>query len=217
MNEVPAKDVPIPLSTWIILGVLGFISGCVVGQIIDVSYPMNGALHYHNPTWEIKSLGIEICWWIPILYGIAGVILVVSHPMLDRWTGQKPRGGFNPGWGFTVLCMVLFAVQFFLGPYLFKAGLNNFWLFIFTVGTGLSVWWVFDRTRGGLFMCGLTAVLGPIIEITMINALDLYHYTDPDVFGLPLWILGAYICGVPANANLGRKYFYYLTRKGDSR
>ena len=194
------------------LAILGFLSGGLLGQVIDIAYPMNGALHYHLPTWQIASIGIEICWWIPLLYGTAGMILVIGFTMFDRLTGQKPRGGYNPSWKFTFASIGVFIIQWWMGPFLFNMGVSNIWLLVFTVPTGILVWWIFDNTKGGLFMCLLTAILGPMIEITLINVFSLYSYTIPDIFGIPLWILGAYICGSPANGNLGRKYIAFLTR-----
>ena len=191
---------------------MGFLSGAALGQAIDIAYPMNGALDYYWPIWEVASLGIEVCWWIPILYGIAGAILVVGFPLFDRRTRQKPRGGFNPSWRFTFASIGVFVVFWWMGPYLHSLGVPNVGIFFFTVPTALLVWWVFDNTRGGLFMCLLTATIGPLIEITLINGFNLYSYTTPDIFGIPLWILGAYLCGSPANGNLGRKYLAFLQR-----
>jgi hypothetical protein len=47
-------------------------------------------------------------------------------------------------------------------------------------------------------MAVLTAAAGPIMEIFLINYLHLYHYTHPDVFGIPTWIPWVYFGGAPA-------------------
>lgn len=57
----------------------------------------------------------------------------------------------------------------------------------------------------GLFMAVLTAVTGPITEVFLINKLGLYHYSHPNVWGVPTWIPWVYFCGSPAVGNLGRK------------
>jgi hypothetical protein len=206
------QEVKKPLTIPILLKLagMGFLSGAVVGQLVDFAYPLSNSLHYHRPTWKLEGTGLEVCWWIPILYGIAGLILVIGHPLLDRRTGQEPRGGFNPSWGFTFLSIIYFIAQFYAGPFMSGAGMSHAWVFAFTMTTGLFAWWLFDRTKGGMFMLALTMVCGPMLELVMINVLDLYHYTRPDVFGIPIWFIGAYICGCPANGNLGRKYLAYL-------
>lgn len=211
MSDDQAQKAPLSDSILLRLAGMAFLSGAVLGQLIDFAYPLTDSLHYHRPIW--KSGGFEICWWIPILYGVAGTILWVGYSLWDRRLGQKPIGGFNPSWGFTLVSIIFFIAQFYAGPFLSSTGISNTWTFAFTVLTGLLCWWLFDRTRAGVYMMALTATLGPLIELTMINVLDLYHYTRPDIFGVPLWFLGAYICGCPPNGNLARKYLAYLQRK----
>lgn len=216
MNDEAYNDTPpekMTISIILRLAGLAFLSGALLGQAIDFAYPMFNALHYHNPTLEIQSLGLEFCWWIPLLYGTAAVILMLGHVFFDRRTGQRPRGGFNPSWRFILAGVGLFALQFYGGPFLYGIGVPNFWLFFITVGSGILVWWWFDRTYGGLFMLLLVATIGPLLEFTMVNVLFLYHYTGPDVGGLPLWIVGAYMCGSAPNGNLGRKYLVILQRQ----
>jgi hypothetical protein len=44
-------------------------------------------------------------------------------------------------------------------------------------------------------MAALTAVCGPAAEIFLINVLDLYDYTHPQIWGVPLWIPWVYAAG----------------------
>lgn len=216
MNDEEYDDIirgRLTFSIMLRLAGLAFLSGALLGQAVDFAYPLFGTLHYHKPTLQIPSLGIEFVWWIPILYGTAAVILMIGYVLLDRWTKQIPRGGFNPSWRFVLASIGCFSVQFYGGPFLSGIGLPNVGLFFITILTALLVWWVFDRTYGGLFMLCLVATLGPLLEFTMINVLNLYHYTSPDLFGLPLWILGAYMCGAAPNGNLARKYLIFLQRQ----
>lgn len=37
---------------------------------------------------------LETCWWVPALFGTAGVILGVSHPLLDDWRKSQPESQF---------------------------------------------------------------------------------------------------------------------------
>jgi hypothetical protein len=220
------RNAPLSRTQWLLLACLGAISGFLVGQSIDNAYPLNNALHYHN-AWIVPIFGSnwEFVWFIPILYATAGALIVVlitffsrkfsgeTGSSLRRWLGRKPRGGSNPSWGFTILSIIAFVVQWWLGCYL-STLIPNAWLFAILIPWGLFYWWIFDGTGAGLLVCLMVACLGPLIEITLINGFGLYHYTNPDIFGVPLWFIGHYIGGTPANMNLGRKYLAFLTRRG---
>jgi hypothetical protein len=151
------------------------------------------------------------------MFGWAGIILGVSHPLLDAWQqepgggGERPRGGSNPSWPFVLAAIALFVLHYassgaleqpLLGSTL-PGGLPS--LDALLLATAVALWWAFDGTRQGLFMACLTAVAGPAVEITLINWLHLYSYTYPAVLGVPTWIPWVYFAGGPAVGNLGRK------------
>ena len=215
------KNIEISAKMWVLLIGMGFLSGMIIGQSIDNAYPMNDALHYHNPYFSIPSIGFELVWFIPLLYGTAGALIVGLITVLNKLLNKEsesetvgklpqiPRGGFNPSWGFTIASIIVFVLQWFLGCYLTHF-VSNVWLFVILVVWGLIIWWIFDQTLVGLILCLFTACLGMTLEFMFVNIFDLYHYTNPDAFGLPIWIAGHYIGGTPANMNLGRKYLTYL-------
>ncbi len=86
MSEDQAQKTPLSASILLRLAGMGFLSGAVLGQLIDFAYPLSNTLHYHHPIW--KSGGFEVCWWIPGLYGVAGMILWVGYPLWDRKLGH---------------------------------------------------------------------------------------------------------------------------------
>ncbi len=213
---------------WLLLACLGAISGILVGQSIDNAYPLNGVLHYHN-AWVVSIFGFELefVWFVPILYGTAGALIVVliiffsqrfrgeSGSSLRRWLGRKPRGGYNPSWRFTIVSIVAFVVQWCMGCYL-STFVPNAWLFVILVSWGFFYWWIFDGTGAGFLVCLMVMCLGPLLEITLINGFGFYHYTNPDIFGVPLWFMGHYIGGTPANMNLARKYVAFMKQRESS-
>ena len=148
---------------------------------------------------------------IDILYGVAGVILWVSCVLWDRRLDSKPAGGLNPSWGFILAGCIFFIAQFYISPYLSGVlKISNLVNFIFTVGTAILCWWIFDRTRTGVYMMIMAGTVGPLAELIMINFIGFYHYTRPDIWGVPLWFMGAYMCGCAPCGNLARKYLAYL-------
>jgi hypothetical protein len=74
-------------------------------------------------------------------------------------------------------------------------------------------WLIFDKTPQGFGMAALTAVCGPAVEMLLINVLGLYHYSHPEVLGVPTWIPWVYFCGGPAVGNLGRRVWSQLKLK----
>ena len=78
------KNVKISGKMWLLLAGMGFLSGTIIGQLIDNAYPMNDALHYHNPYFSIPSIGFELVWFIPLLYGTAGAMIVVLITLFNK-------------------------------------------------------------------------------------------------------------------------------------
>jgi len=204
---------------------LGAISGAIIGQAIDNAYPMSGALHYYNGIY-VPFFGqiLEFVWWVPLLYAIAGGGIVTliylftnlfsrrTGTFLDGWKRQKPRGGYDPSWAFIIASILVYVVQWFLGCHL-SIFIPNSWLFAILVIWGFLNWYIFDGTDAGLLLCFMVCTLGPLLEIFLINGLGWYVYTRPDIFGVPLWFMGHYFGGTPANMNLSRKYQAWLQRK----
>lgn len=124
----------------------------------------------------------------------------------------KPALGFTPGWTGVNLCISVFAFQYLASGILaspespFVDGFLPYHLIdlILAVWACLT-WYLFDNTRQGLFMAGLTAFAGPCAEIVLINYGHLYEYSHSDFAGIPSWIPYVYACGAPAVGNLSRQ------------
>ena len=80
----------------------------------------------------------------------------------------------------------------------------------------------FDRTISGFVTSLATAIGGPLIEVGLLSLSRYdhasllhgmgYHYTDLGETGFfPLWIVPVYFLGGPANGNLARGYWTFLT------
>eukprot|EP00850_Spirogloea_muscicola_P007975 SM000041S15534 [mRNA] locus=s41:652036:654112:- [translate_table: standard] len=112
-----------------------FGAGAVLGPLLDGQHSSHNVLHYAHPqarkvpcpaprvslarymvSIQVLSIGtcfhLETCWWVPLLFGVAAVILGLSHPLLDRTRifegfgtldsmfASSPMGGKAPSWLF---------------------------------------------------------------------------------------------------------------------
>jgi hypothetical protein len=155
---------------------------------------------------------------VPLLFGVAGLILGIAVPLLDEAADSSSSGSSasrmglgRASWGWVLLCISAFVVQYWLSGVLDAPLLGD--TLVGPVPTldavlaayALAVWVVFDGSAPGAAMAALTAVCGPALEVALVNGAGLYHYSHPAVFGaVPSWIPWVYACGGPAVGNLGR-------------
>ena len=186
---------------------------------------------------------LETALWVPLLFGGAGVVIGVGHTLGDMFrlkTGAKedrfiegntplprfleecpgkPRLGWEPEWGVVYSGIGLFAMQYATSGILATTvnppfpDMPSHAIDAILAAWALGQWAVFDYTKQGLTMAVLTGVAGPVTEIFLINVLHLYHYSDPDFFGIPSWIAWVYFCGSPAVGNLSRAVRGELRRR----
>ena len=191
---------------------------------------------------------LETAWWVPLLFGTAGIIIGLGHTLGDTLRlkiGAKdpnakdpnakdrkdpidagsspdalatfvdacpgrPAFGWEPAPSVVGACIALFAVQYASSGVLATTvdpafpGAPRYAVDAALAASGVGAWGVFDGTRQGLVVAVATAVAGPFTEIFLINVTHLYHYENPDVFGIPSWITWVYFCGSPAVGNLSR-------------
>lgn len=191
-------------------------ASAVLGPLLDGQHSTHAVLHYHHPTHISLSplLELETTWWTAVLFAIAGVILGVSHPLLDAAAGPEgaPRSGTAPSWPVVLSCITVFVLQYAasgsleaplrgvtLGPIEIPA------LDTLLAAVAAATWAAFDGSRQGLALAALTAIAGPAVEACLINGLHLYHYEHPSFLGIPSWIAFVYACGGPAVGGLGRR------------
>eukprot|EP00878_Enallax_costatus_P023792 GHUV01025339.1.p1 GENE.GHUV01025339.1~~GHUV01025339.1.p1 ORF type:complete len:195 (+),score=32.74 GHUV01025339.1:150-734(+) len=74
-----------------------FASGAVLGPFCDGLHSQYDVLHYEHPSVQLQlALGplhwsFETCWWVPLLFGVAGVIIGVSVPLMDSILHQRSQ------------------------------------------------------------------------------------------------------------------------------
>ena len=209
------------------------LSASILGPLLDGLHSSHNVLHYHHPVLiKILSFQLETCWWVPILFGLAGIILGVSHPLLDGVidsSSSYPSSSSsssarlqnsqikNPSWFLILFGIALYVLQYYISGVMEEPLLGDKLLGVVPTidvvlaTAGGALWYILDKTPQGFLMASLTAICGPLLEIVLINTLHLYHYSHPDwANAIPSWIVWVYFGGAPAVGNLGRKISYSL-------
>ena len=213
-----------PLGVWAQQAGAMWCAAALLGPLCDGRHSAHDVLHYARDSiagapWVLQAPGgaplLETCWWVPVAFGGAGVVLGVAHPALDRRWGGGPRP--PPGWPAALLSIACFVACYELSGVLAQAaaarGAHDFAsLDLPLLINAGAIFLIFERSWGGLLMMALLATIGPAVEIGLINQLHLYAYTHPDVLGIPSWIPWVYAAGGPANGSLGRQILFELDK-----
>jgi len=199
-----------------------FAGSAVLGPLCDGCHSRHDVLHYVEQPGKVLLPGLgdasvpllETVWWVPVMFGVAGIVLGASHPFFDAVLSQERFGQPRrpvPGWGPTLLVIAAFCACYELSGSLAQAqALLGNTDHLLTVDAPLFavaaiIFAASERTVGGALIALLTAVAGPALEIGLINILHLYAYSAPDFFGVPSWIPWVYFAGAPAVGALGRQ------------
>ena len=116
-----------PPSVWLQQAGAMWISAAILGPVCDGRHSAHDVLHYApdsiaGPPLLLQvggQLVLETCWWVPIAFGGAGVILGAAHPALDRWWGGGARP--PPGWPSVLLSISCFVACYDLSGTLAQA------------------------------------------------------------------------------------------------
>ncbi|CAM9809282.1 unnamed protein product [Ectocarpus sp. 8 AP-2014] len=186
-------------------------AGAVLGPNLDNYHSAFGVLAYKHPI-ELNVAGhliVTTDWWVPPLFAVAGAGIGALYILLDAAL-ETPQAEREPLWRDVLLSISLFSFQYYLSGLLTAVGCPN-WVLVGSLAViAERVFYVFDATRAGLWVSLATATLGPLIEIFLVNATDLYMYNGADFFGVDSWIPIVYFCGGPAVGNLARTIYAKL-------
>lgn len=170
-----------------------FVTGAILGSVCDGFHTHSLTTFYPRP-WILK-----MAWWVPLLFGSAGLAIGLTHPVCDRWFKRQQKLPLS--WYVIISGLGLFMGLYFLSGFL---NFSNSYKFFLLGILSVLFWGFFDRTWQGLALGILTALVGCTVEI-MLSALGLFDYTHPDLWGIPAWLPWLYIAGSTTVGNLGRK------------
>lgn len=200
-------------------------SGAVLGPFLDSYHSAFGVLQYNEPIslllWGSPEYpALTTAWWVPELFGLAGFLIGWLYILLDTVL-QNPQKDhrLSPSPSKILLGISFFTLQYWLSGVLFQAGVDRTSILDLMSVVAAIGFWVLDGTTAGFLTSAATGLGGPLIEVGLIwcslhgYLAGGYHYNDLGETGFfPLWILPVYFLGGPANGNLARGYWNWLSR-----
>lgn len=168
-----------------------FLVGAILGPWADSFHTHAGVLSYY------KVLAFQMAWWVPLLFGLATVLIGFSHIHLDDRFAMQPQAR---NWVEIFWALGLFLVIYKLSALLQSSGIKLFLLGFLS----LTTWYFLDRRVLGLGQALLTALVGSLAEILLIK-FKLFFYWEPDFLGIPLWLPFLYMAASVSVGHLARK------------
>jgi Protein of unknown function (DUF2878) len=158
-----------------------FALGAVLGTAGDQLHVRWGVLAYARGS----PLVLGQPPWVPLLFGAAGVVLVLGHAPLLRLAPDRSARASGPGFAASVLwfygayaCTALFADR----RLALTAALVAAW------GARVAAAPAADKVPAGV----LWAIAGPLFEAAL-SASGAFHYRRPDVLLVPVWLPALYL------------------------
>ena len=120
-----------PPSVWLQQAGAMWVAAALLGPVCDGRHSAHDVLHYASdsiagPPLLLQMGGqvvLETCWWVPVAFGGAGVVLGAAHPALDRWWGGGARP--PPGWPSVLLSIGCFVACYDLSGALAQAAAES--------------------------------------------------------------------------------------------
>jgi hypothetical protein len=172
--------------------------------MLDAFHTTYGVLTYHDVQWSVHLLpwmSIGFTWWTPLLFSVAGALLAqlglgARQCQYSAWLVWRTWAG-----------VIWFTFQYWLSAYLDTVTRWDTQAIGLTLTVMLFVQWIIvgASTTTELGTAISTALLGPALELWLIDALHLYRYTHPEAWcSVPLWIVPIYAGGSLAVQQLAR-------------
>lgn len=177
-----------------------FALGAVLGSAGDLSHVISGTTAYPPQAlgWYLGPLP----FWVPLLFGAAGLAIGFSHLALDPLLGSPPRPGTH-GLAPAIAANALFLGLYFASGFLpwETGGLNHLVL----AAGAISIWAIFDRTWQGIVLAAGTGAAGTSFEMTLVHhGVFSYGPRAGNFHGVAVWLPWLYAAGSVAVGNLAR-------------
>jgi hypothetical protein len=168
------------------------LAGATIGTGLD-------SIHVHTATTAYaQPVLFGQAWWVPPLFASAALAIGLGRPLVERVLGAHapvPTAAATAG-GMAVFVLAYAASGLVSGPPGPRSTLLAA-MFVFA-------WLLCDRTGLGLVLAALTAIIGTLVEITLVRT-GAFLYREPSLAGVTVWLPWLYGCAAVGVGNFGKR------------
>lgn len=166
--------------------------GGVIGAVCDGFHSHSDILFYPNE-WFLKA-----AWWVPLLFGLATLTVAYGHLFYDRLL-RRPRIALS--WTRVVAGLLGFVAVYAGSAFLPLSDILK--TIVLSMGVALMIWQL-NPSWYAIPPLLTTALIGCTVEGAL-SRMDYFHYTHPDILGVPMWLPLLYAAASIGVGNWARK------------
>lgn len=178
---------------WIKFSLITFLISAILGPIGDFFHVHTHATSYPPFVYGYYFLN-RVPWWVPILFGSAGLSIALSTLAIDK---RRDTHSFIE---------IFIGFIGFLGLYISSGYLPHNLIADAIIASGaILIWYFLERTRLGLFLAISNALFGTAFEIMLVK-LGVFSYSDTNnrLFGVASWLPWLYVAVSVGVGNFAR-------------
>ena len=139
-------------------------------------------------------------WWITPGSAAAAVLIGLAYPSMDYWLGETHD--FGREWSSVLRCLAVFVG--FTHASVKISFVDGLQLSIAISAMSFGMWWLFDRSVGGLVLGFFIAFVGTCVT-RYLGSYGYFSLTEPDFQYVNSWLPGIIFAGGTTFGSIGRQ------------
>ena len=177
---------------WLTAAAILALAGATIGTGLDAIHVHTGTTAYAQPVLFGQA------WWVPPLFAGAALAIGLGRPLVERVLGvHGPTPTASATAGGMGLFVLAYAASGLVGG---GPALRS----VLLAAMFAAAWLLWDRTGLGLVLAMLTAIIGTLVEITLVRT-GTFGYREPSLAGVTVWLPWLYGCAAVGVGNFGKR------------